>query len=294
MRLKINKNSTAYKETLRTLIVIVSAVIYSIGLICFLMPAKVYSGGITGFCQLLVDILNDVFKIDLKNILGLLIFIGNIPFLILAWVGVSKKFAIYTLISVALQSIFLDLFPGYTFLSDPLTNTFMGGILTGVGIGLALKFGTSTGSFDILGQYYALKKGMSVGFLTLAFNLVIAFVGGWRFGFDKAIYTIIRLIINTIVIDQIHTAYNQIKVEIVTNNPDNMATELMNVIKRGATEYSAIGAYSHKNKVVISMIISSFEFATVQEIVRKHDKNAFMVLVPVKRIFGNFKRHTIS
>lgn len=285
---------TIFKETKRTGIVIVSAIIYSLGLICFLIPAGVYSGGMTGFCQLVVDLLNRLISINLSGHLGLLIFISNIPFLILAWVGISKKFAIYTLVSVVLQSVFLDLIPHFQFLDDPLTNTLTGGLLTGVGIGLALKYGTSTGSFDILGQYYALKKGMSVGFLTLMVNLIIAFVGGWIFGWERCIYTIIRLLINTIVIDQIHTAYNQAKVEIICNNPDLIADELLKVIKRGATEFPAIGAYSHENKIVISMIISSFEYSLVQETVHKYDEKAFIVVTPVKKIIGNFKRHTIS
>src|SRR5690606_9642588 len=98
------------------------------------------------------------------------------------WFGVSKKFVVYSMISVLIQATILGFIPqlniGLQNESQALTATILGGILIGIGVGGALKYGTSTGGLDVIAQYLSLKKGKSVGFISMVMNIAMALIGG--------------------------------------------------------------------------------------------------------------------
>src|SRR5690554_2809928 len=100
----------------------------------------------------------------------------------------STTTAIYTLslhdalpISVIIQATVIGFIPVINFglnnESHALLAAILGGLLIGVGVGGALKYGTSTGGFDIIAQYWSIKKGSSVGFISMVLNVLIAFAG---------------------------------------------------------------------------------------------------------------------
>lgn len=281
-----------YKEGKRCFIVIVASIIMSIGIAWFIDKAGLYSGGIPGIAQIIRNVFQKFFKVDNLNI-GVLTLILNIPLLILGWFGVSKKFTIYSFISVIVQTLILGLVPEVDFKVDTLTNALIGGMLMGIGTGLALKFGTSTGGVDIISQYISLKKGATVGFIGLTINLVITFLSGILDTWTVAIYTAIRLIITTIFIDKIHTAYNYLAVEIITSSLD-IANDVVEKMGRGMTILKGEGAFTHQEKIVLDCVISSYELAYLQDIIDKYDQKAFVIVKPVKKIIGNFKRKVIN
>ena len=281
-----------YKEGKRCFIVIVASIIMSIGITWFIDKAGLYSGGIPGIAQIIRNVFQKFFKVDNLNI-GVLTLILNIPLLILGWFGVSKKFTIYSFISVIVQTLILGLVPEVDFKVDTLTNALIGGMLMGIGTGLALKFGTSTGGVDIISQYISLKKGATVGFIGLTINLVITFLSGILDTWTVAIYTAIRLIITTIFIDNIHTAYNYLAVEIITSSLD-IANDVVEKMGRGMTILKGEGAFTHQEKIVLDCVISSYELAYLQDIIDKYDQKAFVIVKPVKKIIGNFKRKVIN
>lgn len=289
---KVVDSQFIIKEGKRLLIVVISSVILSIGIAWFIDNAGLYSGGIPGFSQIIRAVFDKVFHIKGINI-GILTFCLNIPLLILGWVGVGKKFTIYSAISVVIQSLFLGVFPRKEFGLDILMNALVGGMLIGIGTGLALRFGTSTGGVDIISQYLSFKKGTTVGFIGLIINLTITFGAGILNNWTIAIYTAIRLIISTIFIDKIHTAYNYLSVDIITDS-EIIAEEVMNKMGRGMTIIHGEGAYTHRDKVVLYCIISSYELVILQNIIREYDTKAFVVVKPVKRIMGNFVRKIIN
>ena len=279
------------KEGKRCLVVILSSIVLSIGIAWFIDAAGLYSGGIPGISQIIRTVFSRFFQIELN--IGLLTFILNIPLLILGWFGVGRKFTIYSGISVVIQSLFLGVIPHAQFDLDILTRALIGGMLLGIGTGLALRFGTSTGGVDIISQYLSFKKGTTVGFIGLTINLCITVLAGLLNRWEIAFYTAIRLIITTIFIDKIHTAYNYLSVDIITDTED-IASEVMTKMGRGMTIIHGEGAYTHHNKVVLYCIISSYELVTLQEIIKEYDQKAFVVVKPVMRIIGNFIRNVIN
>lgn len=301
-----------FPEIKRFLAVVFFTMIYGFGVSWFLEQSAVpmYTGGIPGIAQVVRDIIvksNPDFNGDI--FMSLFIVIANIPILIVGWFGVSKRFTIYSLASVVIQSVVIGIIPKVDLgLNDPshaLLASVLGGLLIGVGVGGALKYGTSTGGFDIVAQYWSFKKGQSVGFISMTLNIVIATAGalitggkvhgGVEIGAGLVFsYTMVRLIVTTLATDKVHTAYHYLSVEIITENPLEIIESVLYKMGRGVTLTKVSGAYSNVEKTKIMVVISSYELQSMLEIINKIDQKAFVISRPVKNVHGNFKRKRIA
>ena len=301
------------KNIVCVVMVTLSTVIYCMGVMWFLEPASLYSGGVTGIAQLISNSCGRFFNIKID--LGLIVFLINIPILIFGWKKVSKRFVICSVISIILQTVLMNeiipvvdfgintglnpitgvMFPGSGSEMDLLLLSFVGGFISGVGSSLALRYGTSTGGVDILAQAVSFKKNISIGFISLVVNVIIAILGAFLFGNPAvAFYTIIRIIVQSVITDKVHTAYNFLKVEIVTTKTQEVSQLLLSDIGRGITIINAIGAYTHTEKSVLEIIISSYEMHRVIDDAKRVDPSVFITVSPVRRVIGNFKRKTIA
>ena len=287
------------KEAPRVLIVLFCAVVYSLAVMWFLNPVGLYAAGITGLAQIITRVLLKFANFNLPS--GILVFIFNIPLFVFGWKRVSKRFSIYSLLFVIVQSILmLDWVPVVDFgIEDPVSNSLLyaiiGGLVVGFANGVALRFGTSTGGIDILGQVLSIEKGISIGVFTMMFNVLIAvFGGGVIFGnWLISMYTLIRIIISSLVIDRIHTAYNYVRLDIISANVKEIAERLMKELGRGVTLMNVEGAYTHQQKQDAFMIVTSYEVARAKRICLEVDPTVFIVIAPAKGTVGRFIKKTI-
>lgn len=286
---------------IRMIAVTFFTLIYSIGVAWFLEASyiRLYTSGVPGASQLIVDFFEHIVHYNLGSwFMGVSVIVLNIPVLLLGWFKVSKKFTIFSLISIVIQSLMLGWIKPIDFglgsIDHVMINTVIGGLLIGLGTGGALKYGTSTGGFDIVSQFFSLKKGKTVGLYSLSFNLVITVLGSMIIG-DYAIlvYTVIRILITTLVTDRIHTSYHILSVDIVTDLSEEISEEILITIFRGATLTSVRGAYSQKERDMVTVIISGYELNSVLNIIKNIDPKAFVVVRRVDRLLGNFKRKII-
>ncbi|HHW79262.1 MAG TPA: YitT family protein [Acholeplasmataceae bacterium] len=314
-------NSSKYREKVkpeltRIFAVIVFTLIYGIGVAWFLEASAIpmYTGGMPGLAQVVRDILGEnklaILAPENEGIfISVFILISNIPLIILGWFGVSKKFTIYSVVSVLIQSFVIGFIPpidlGLTGTDHALVAAIIGGLLVGIGTGGALRYGTSTGGLDIFAQYMAFRKGKSVGVISMAINVAIALIGGVVLGgimvdgFEIVAgvivsYTLVRIIITTLATDKLHTSYNYLSVEIITENPRDMVDEILHRVYRGVTLTKVEGAYSSHEKTLVMVVISSYELQLITELIRRVDPRAFVVAKPVRQVVGNFRRKTIA
>jgi len=277
------------KEYKKILVIAIGSLIYSLGIIWFLEPLELYSGGISGIAQLTINAMVKFAGVSIN--LGLLIFIFNLPIIVFGFFKMTKKFVYYSIYSVVLQSLFIGLLPIHIFLeNDLLSNAIVGGILIGIGAGLNFRVGASSGGLDIVFQYMAFKKSVTVGSLGIILNIIIVSIAGFMFGWPIAIYTIIRIILTSLVIDKVHTSYNYIKLEVITEKGEEIANLLVTRTKHGVTVSKGTGAYSHKEKDILHTIISSYEFNRFIRLIREIDEEAFISVSTVKKVVGNFTK----
>lgn len=287
------------QESYHVIVVLVTATLYSLGVMWFLTPANLYAAGLTGLSQIIIELIDMTTGYNMP--LGLLLFILNVPLFIYGFRKVSIRFAIYSLLSVIIQSIIMmgwikpwD-FGGVNPLENQLLFAIIGGLVTGVANGFALKLGTSTGGIDILAQALSIEKGISIGIFTMILNCAIAVVGGGFVSNDWLIsmYTIIRIIVSSLVVDRVHTAYNYIRMDIVSDNVNKIVERITSELKRGVTLLEAEGAYTHVKKKNAYVILSRYELAQAKRIVLACDPNVFVVIAPVKGTIGRFVKKTI-
>lgn len=292
-----SKRMAILNDAFRVIIVIVSSAVYSLAVTWFLEPANLISIGLTAVGQILNRL---ILQLGVDIPIGVFTLVLNIPLCIYGFKSVSPRFIIYTILSVVVQSIFLlgwvpqiDL--GIDPNQDKLFLTIIAGLFAGAGIGVALRYGTSTGGVDILAQALSLKKNVSIGTFSMVVNIVLAIIAGGLMEGNWAItfYTFIFIIITNLVIDKIHTAYNYLRIDVITRHSDEVSTALISEINRGCTVLDVKGAYTKEAKFDVFMVISSYELEKARRIIYKVDPEAFITVVPVKRIIGAFFKHTI-
>ncbi|MDE5715499.1 MAG: YitT family protein [Anaeroplasmataceae bacterium] len=292
------KKKYVLEESFHVFIVLSSAVVYSLGVMWFLTPAKLYAAGVTGLGQIIRELIYMATKFDIP--LGVLTFVFNIPLFVYGWKKVSVRFSIYSLLSVIVQSIIMmGWIPVYTFGIEALDNQLLfaliGGLITGLANGIALRFGTSTGGLDIIAQALSIEKGVSIGTFSMIFNCLIALVGGGIISnaWEISMYTFIRIIISSVVVDKIHTAYNFVRLDIISEHVDEIAAKIMEELKRGVTLMSVEGGYTHVPKRDAFIILTSYELAAAKKICMTVDPNVFVIIAPAKGTIGRFVRKTI-
>lgn len=275
-------------ETKRIAVVIFGAILNAISLNFFLIGANVYASGFTGAAQLVSSVFNDFIGIGLST--GILLAIFNIPVVILGWFKVGKGFTIYSIISVLFTTIFLEIIPITEISQDIILNAVFGGVIGGVGIGLTLKVGASTGGMDIIAMVLFKINDKPIGTYFLMLNAVIITLAGLLYEPENALYTLVTLYVTTRVIDTLHTRHEKVTAMIITHKADELQAAIHKKMVRGITILPAQGAYTKTDKHMMYLVITRYELYDLEKIIKEVDPNAFTNIVQTAGVFGFFRR----
>lgn len=271
--------------------------VFSIGINIFVVPAELYNGGVLGISQILRTLLIRYAHLSFGSVdvAGLINLLFNIPLFFLAYRSISRGFFVRTLICVISQTMFLTVIPipAVPLVEDTLTASLIGGIVTGAGIGLALKNGGSSGGMDILGVYFTKRRqDFSVGRLSLTVNLFIYLACALLFDITLVIYCIIYTAVSTLIMDRTHSQNISTEVFIFTKeNPDQIMTYILKELIRGATYWEAKGGYTEETTNIIFTVISKHELTALKRRLRVLDPQAFVVSKEHVGIEGKFVKH---
>jgi len=298
-----------------------SAAVFAVGLVSFLTPTGVdlsfVSGGVSGISQtislasLLIfgssvepyrDVIYSVFYIAI-----------NIPIVILAFRKIGVRFAILTLVNVALVSIFASTFRFIPFLNDlgqfvhehgrMLSRALFAGICTGLSSAIAFKFELSAVGADVIAYYVSLKKSTQTGKYTMAINTVIIVIYGllmavspslisaendaWIMAAAGVLFSIVYLFTTMLVIDFINVRNKKVQIQIVTKK-ENLHTMLLANVPHGATIIKGTGAFSGEPRFIINIVVSSYETKKVVNLVRQIDSESFINVSNLQQVYGRF------
>lgn len=273
--------------------VILGTILYVVGVSYFIVPAKLITGGLTGYAVLFTQYLE---RYDIFLNLGVVVFIINIPVMILGIKGVSRKFVLYTVISILIQSLMFGLIqdPTPIFDHDIIGSAIFGGMLIGAGAGVALKAGTSLGGMDVVSQYFAIRKQTSIAMVNLSTNGFLLVLSLIFFEPSVALYTLLGYIATNVLIEKIHTGYKRVKVEIITAQGELVKEVLLNSYTRGITTTEGAGAYTGDKKLILMMITQSHEVYDLRKSVLGVDPDAYITMTPVRHLNGKFNQIIIK
>ncbi|MBU6081787.1 MULTISPECIES: YitT family protein [Allobacillus] len=275
-------------EAKRFIIVILGALLNAMALNFFLIQANVYASGFTGIAQLSASFAQDFMGVNIST--GVLLALLNIPVIILGWFKVGKGFTIYSIISVAFTTIFLETIPFVKFSEEILLNAVFGGLLSGIGVGISLKWGASTGGMDIIAMILSRIKDRPIGIYFLVMNAMIIFFAGWLYDPEKALFTLVTLYVTTRVIDALHTRHNKLTAMIVSTKGDSLTKSIHSRMVRGITRIPAKGAFTGEDREMLFMVITRYELYDLEQIVKDTDPNAFVNIVQTTGVFGFFRK----
>lgn len=273
-------------------VMVVGTFLYVLAMNMFITPANLYTGGITGVAQIITTFMSSGLGIDIS--LGMLIFILNVPILYLAWRSIGRRFAILSILAVCLQFLMFELVPVGHFSDDILLNAVFGGVLIGIGAGMILKIGASTGGMDIISQYISMKFNGSVGKYSFGINVIIILIAGFTQSWETALYTIISIYITAVLVDRIHTIHQNLTLYIVTSQEDEMIKAINSNLFRGITVLEGRGAYTKNSKSVLMIVLSSYELYEVLAVIKAADEHAFTNVVRSEMVQGNFVKKKIK
>ena len=266
----------------RYLMCVIGGALYAVGVNLFIVPFNLYSGGLVGIAQLIRTILSDYIHIEFgsKDVAGIIFYALNLPILIYAFPRLDKLFFLKTLVAVTSLTLAMSLIPTTVIVDDCLASTIVGAFISGAGIGLVLRMSSSTGGMDIIGMLISKShSNIRVGQVNLAVNLMIYAVCLFLFDVQIVVYSVIFAVVHAFAIDKFHAQNINVEVKIITKtNPDDIEYEVFTKMGRGVTELHSIGAYTHEDEHMLYILISKYEVHQLRQIVRKYDKNAFVIV----------------
>lgn len=275
-------------EAKRIAVVIIGSFLLAISLNFFLIEANVYASGFSGAAQLLSSVFKDFLSMNVST--GVLVMLLNIPVLIIGWFKIGKGFTIYSILSVAFATLFLELLPILSISDDIILNAVVGGVIGGAGVGMSLKYGASTGGMDIVAMILSRLQDKPIGIYFLTLNAVIIIAAGILYEPENALYTMLTLYITTLVIDGIHTRHEKVTVLIVTSKAEELQQAIHKELIRGITIIPARGAYSKVDSNMLYLVVTRYELYDLERVISENDPNAFTNIIQTAGIFGFFRR----
>ncbi|WP_223592866.1 YitT family protein [Neobacillus bataviensis] len=275
-------------QTQKIIIVVAGAFLNALGMNLFLIPANIYSSGVAGIAQLLSKVLSDHTPIHVS--MGFLLLLLNIPVAILGWMKVGRSFTVYSFLSVALSSLFLEIIPVKQVSHDILLNAVFGGVIVAAGVGITLKWGASTGGLDIIAMVLSRLKDKPIGPYMFVLNSIIIVTAGFLYGAEKALYTLVFLYTSTRVVDAIHTRHAKLTAFIITKKADEMKKAIHAKLVRGITMIQGKGAFTNETREIMMIVITRYELFDLERIIKEVDPNAFTNIIQTTGVYGFFRR----
>jgi uncharacterized membrane-anchored protein YitT (DUF2179 family) len=263
--------------------VIIGVFAAGFGLKGFLLPNQFIDGGATGISLLLKNITT----IDLSYLLVLV----NIPFLILASKTINLKFAIRSIIAIALLAIVVHYIDYPIITEDKLLIAVFGGFFLGLGIGMSMRGGSVIDGTEVLAIYLSRKLSLTVGDVLLLINIIIFSFGAYVLSIEIALYAILTYLAAAKTVDFVVDGVEEyVGVTIVSNHHEAIRIMLIEKLRRACTIYAGKGGYGTKGKSydkdIIYTVVTRLEIAKLQTEIDKIDKNAFVTMGTVKDLKG--------
>lgn len=274
------------------LMLTVAGIVNAIGVTMFLAPVKLYDSGISGTSMLLGQLTPDWMS------LSLFLAVLNIPIFLFGAKKQGWVFTVYAVYVVAIYSLsawlITDVLPvDVSFLSpfakdDLFLCSVFGGLISGAGSGIAIRYGGAMDGIEVLAVIFAKKLSLTVGTFVMIYNVILYIVCGIIYhSWILPLYSIVTYIVALKVIDYIVEGFDRSKsAMIITEKHEEICEKLSKEFENGITFFDAKGYYSDSNKTVIYFVLNRFQIGKMREIVHSVDPGAYISITEVADIFG--------
>ena len=266
--------------------------INAVGVNMFLAPVKLYDSGISGTAMLLNYLTPETFT------LSIFLLLLNIPLFVFGFKKQGKRFTLFSIYTVAVYSFasFLinEVFPVNVATSSPFAGedlllcAVFGGLVSGVGSGLTIRYGGAIDGVEVMAVIFAKRLGITVGTFVMSYNVILYIAAGiLRNSWSLPLYSIITYMVGLKTIDFIVEGLDKAKaVMIITNHPEHVCQALSEAFGSGITIYDAKGYYSGQTKQIVYFVINRFQVPKVKKLVLDVDSTAFISITETSEVLG--------
>ena len=247
----------------------------------FLIPNHIAPGGLTG----LATVLNYIFPFLPVGLTSLAL---NVPLFIIGYRSMGRVFALRSLIATVVFSVMIDAIPLPEVTHDPMLGALFGGVLLGVGLGLILRGGATTGGSDMAARMLHNRwQYLSVGAILMAIDCIVVAMAGFFIQVEYALYAFICIYASSKVIDVVMVGFAQeMACYVISSQNERVKQEVMDQLGRGVTLLSAKGGYSGAERPVLLCVLSQQEVGRLKAIVRAADASAFVFISDAHEVLG--------
>ena len=265
----MKKNILAKLSPFHFLMLLIAGIINAIGVTLFIAPVQLYDSGISGTSILLSQLTPDYLSLSFFLILL------NIPLLLFGFKRQGAVFSIYAIFTVCVYSV----------------AAWLGGIISGVGSGLAIRYGGAMDGIEVVAVIFAKPLGLSVGTFVLIYNVLLYIICGIVMGsWILPLYSIVTYAAGSKTVDFIVDGLDSAKAAmIITTHPDEIARAVSEEFGTGLTIIDAHGFYSDTPKTVLYVVVNRFQTVELKTLVKGVDANAYMAISPVADLLHGSK-----
>ena len=266
------------------------------GVTVFLAPVKLYDSGISGTSILLAQITPEQFS------LSVFLLLLNIPLFLFGAKKQGAAFTVYSIFAVAVYAgaswLITDVLPIDVSMASPLAGqdlllcALFGGVISGLGSGLTIRYGGAIDGVDVMAVIFAKGLNITVGTFVMIYNVLLYVVCGCVIhSWILPLYSIVTYMAGLKTVDFIVEGFDRSKeVVIVTDKPKPISDALIEAFGCGTTKIAAVGGYSNADKTVIYFVVNRFQISRMRTIVHQIDPLAFMTISEVADVFKSNNR----
>ncbi len=273
--IKVNLSKLSLRVTLQDASLIILAIaLATFGLKSFLLPNHFIDGGVTGISLLIAE--------TTGLPLGVLIFLLNLPFVLVGRYQISLGFSLKTALAILLLSISVSFVQMPIITNDKLLVAVFGGFFLGAGIGLAIRGGCVIDGTEVLSLFVSRRTVFSIGDVILVINVFIFIAAATLLGIEPAMYSMLTYIAASRTVDfLVHGVEEYTGVTIISEHSETIRTLIINELQRGVTVYQGkrgFGKTGQKSELeIIFTVVTRLEKGKLKDGVLAIDPNAFIL-----------------
>ena len=273
------------------LMLVVAGIVNAFGVTIFLYPVNLYDSGISGTSMLLAQITPDYLT------LSLFLVILNIPLFLYGLKKQGLAFTVYAIFTVIMYSVsaylITDVLPVDVTTASPLAKQdlllcgLFGGLISGIGSGLAIRNGGAMDGIEVMAVIFAKRIGISVGTFLMVYNVILYVLCGIIIdSWILPLYSIVTYGAALKTVDFIVDGLDREKCAmIVTAEPDEVSSVLSKEFETGSTMVEAKGGYSKQPKTIVYFVVNRFQITKMKKLVHEIDPTAFITISEVADVF---------
>ena len=273
------------------LMLTIAGCVNAFGVTVFLAPVRLYDSGISGASMLLSQITSGTVS------LSVFLLILNIPLFLYGLKKQGSAFTVYAIYAVGIYSLaawlITDVLPIDVSFASPLAGkdlllcALFGGLISGMGSGLAIRFGGAMDGIEVMAVIFAKKLGFTVGVFVMTYNVILYIICGCIIqSWILPLYSIVTYMAALKTVDYIVEGLDRGKrAMIVTDKPEAICTALSERFEIGSTRVEATGGYSGRKKSIVYFIVNRFQVSVMRNIVHQIDEAAFIAIYEISDVF---------